>query len=511
MSSSVRVLHIDDEPGLADMVATFLERENDRFTIETAQRAGEGLEHFTTNDFDCIVSDYDMPDKNGIELLERVRENYPQLPFILFTGKGSEEIASEAISAGVSDYLQKDSGTEQYALLANQISNLVAQYQAEAKLETRIQQQEIVAELGQEALAGTALETLFDHAVTKVAEVLGNEYAKVLEYQPESSNLLLRAGVGWREGLVGEGTVGDGPDSQAGHTLRSEEPIIVDDLRTEDRFNGPPLLVEHDVVSGVSVIIGTAENPWGVFGTHTTARKEFTEDDITFIQSVSNVLASAIERTNREQELQRQNDRLEEFTSIVSHDLKSPLNVAQGNVTLAREEYDSAHLDDVADALDRSQALIEDLLTLARQGERVSDVESVSIGEIVEACWRTLETAEATLVTETSRTFRANRSSVRQLLANLVRNAVEHGGEDVTVIVGNVEDGFYVADDGPGIPETELGNIFEPGYSTADEGTGFGLNIVEQTVNAHGWEINVTASDSGGTRFEITGVEITNT
>lgn len=511
MSSSVRVLHVDDEPGLADMVATFLERENDRFTIETAQRASEGLERFTKKDFDCIVSDYEMPDKNGIELLKRVRENYPQLPFILFTGKGSEEIASEAISAGVSDYLQKDSGTEQYALLANQISNLVAQYQAEAKLETRIRQQEIVADLGQEALEGTALETLFDHAVTMVAEALGNEYAKVLEYRPESNDLLLRAGVGWRDGLVGEGTVGDGPDSQAGHTLRSEEPIIVDDLRTEDRFSGPPLLVEHDVVSGVSVIIGTAENPWGVFGTHTTARKEFTEDDITFVQSVANVLASAIERTNREQELQRQNDRLAEFTRIVSHDLKSPLKVARGNLTLAREEDDSAHLADVADALDRSQALIEDLLTLSRQGERVSDVESVSIEETMEVCWQTIETTEATLVTETSRTVRANRSSLRQLLSNLVRNAVEHGAEDVTVTIGDLEDGFYVADDGPGIPETEREIVFEAGYSTTDEGTGFGLNIVEQIANAHGWEINLTGNDSGGTRFAITGAETIST
>lgn len=504
----VRVLHIDDNERLVEMASTFLERANEDLTVVTETAASDGLDRFETDQIDCIVSDYQMPRMNGLELLNAVREQDTDVPFILFTGKGSEEVASDAIASGVSDYLQKDSGTEQYALLANRINNLVTQHRAEAGLETRIRQQDIVAELGQDALSGVPLESLFEQAVTTVADVLDNDYAKVLDYRPEHNHLLLRAGVGWRDGLVGEGTVGDGADSQAGHTLRSEEPIIVDDLRTEERFSGPPLLVEHNVVSGISVIIGTPENPWGVLGTHTTDRVEFTEDDINFVQSVANVLATAIERKEREQELQRQNDRLEEFTSIVSHDLKSPLNVAQGNVDLAQEECDSAYLDDVADALNRSQALIEDLLTLAREGERVNNVSAVAITETVEACWQNIETAEATLVTETERTIRANRSSLQQLLANLVRNAVEHGGGTTTVTIGDLVDGFYVADDGPAIPKTDRKQVFEAGYSTTNEGVGLGLNIVEQITDAHGWTITVTDSESGGARFEITGIEI---
>ena len=113
---TIRVLHVDDEPNFADTAAAFLERENDRFTIETAHSANDGLDRLTTTDFDCIVSDYDIPDQNGIELLETVRTEYPDLPFILFTGKGSEEVASDAISAGVTDYLQKESGTDQYTI-----------------------------------------------------------------------------------------------------------------------------------------------------------------------------------------------------------------------------------------------------------------------------------------------------------------------------------------------------------------------------------------------------------
>ncbi|MFB6253055.1 MAG: response regulator, partial [Halobacteriaceae archaeon] len=114
--SPIRVLHIDDEPDFASMVATFLEREHEALTVETATNASEGLDKLAETEIDCVVSDYDMPGANGIELLEIVRENYPDLPFILFTGKGSEEVASDAIVAGVTDYLQKGSGSENYEL-----------------------------------------------------------------------------------------------------------------------------------------------------------------------------------------------------------------------------------------------------------------------------------------------------------------------------------------------------------------------------------------------------------
>jgi len=121
----IRIVHVDDDPGLLDLTAEFLEREDDRFVIETATSADDGLDRIRDRPPGCIVSDYDMPGMDGIEFLQAVRERYPDLPFVLFTGKGSETVASDAISAGVTDYLQKDSGTEQYELLANRITNAV--------------------------------------------------------------------------------------------------------------------------------------------------------------------------------------------------------------------------------------------------------------------------------------------------------------------------------------------------------------------------------------------------
>ena len=178
-------------------------------------------------------------------------------------------------------------------------------------LKRRLRQQEVVADLGQQALATENLDQLMHDACVAIATTLDNDYCKVLELLPGGDAVFLRQGVGWRDGLVGSATVPTERDSQAGYTLISEEPVIVDDLRTEERFSGPELLSNHHVISGISVIIGSIEAPWGVLGTHTTSQRQFDEYDAAFVQSVANVLASAIERTQREQALERAQQRTE--------------------------------------------------------------------------------------------------------------------------------------------------------------------------------------------------------
>jgi PAS domain S-box-containing protein len=213
------------------------------------------------------------------------------------------------------------------------------------------------------------------------------------------------------------------------------------------------------------------------------------------------------DQRRRERDLEQQNDQLEQFASIVSHDLRNPLTVAQGRLKLASEECDSEHLDSIEDALARSQTLIDDLLTLSREGNDVASIEPVNFGIIAKNCWQNVKTAEATLTIETDQTIQADRSQLQQLLENLYRNAIEHGDDDVTVTVGNIENGLYVADDGPGIPEDDRELVFKSGYSTSTEGTGYGLQIVRRVCTAHGWDIRVTESNEGGAKFEITDVE----
>jgi signal transduction histidine kinase len=178
--------------------------------------------------------------------------------------------------------------------------------------------------------------------------------------------------------------------------------------------------------------------------------------------------------------------------------------------------------------------LIDDLLTLAREGAAVESPADVELAATAEASWLNVETGEASLVVDADRSIRADESRLRQLLENLFRNAVEHSsassgakpddgvehgsvsretqphdsvkrGGRVTVSVGDLTDaeGFYVADDGPGVPPESREAVFEAGYSTSRDGTGFGLRIVEQIAEAHGWTVSLAESESGGARFEF--------
>jgi signal transduction histidine kinase len=225
----------------------------------------------------------------------------------------------------------------------------------------------------------------------------------------------------------------------------------------------------------------------------------------------------ALERHRQERILERQNERLERFASIVSHDLRNPLNVAQGRLDHARDRPDETpHLDEAADALDRMERLVEDLLDLAREGRRVDAYEAVDVADLVRTAWENVETPGSDLVVEVSGTVSADPGRLTQLFENLFRNGVEHGvstptGTDatdgVTITVGSLPDGVYVADDGVGIPEGDREAAFEAGYTTAEDGTGFGLDIVGGIVDAHDWSIAVGESAAGGARFDITGMD----
>ncbi len=212
----------------------------------------------------------------------------------------------------------------------------------------------------------------------------------------------------------------------------------------------------------------------------------------------------------REETLVRKNERLDDFASVISHDLRNPLNVAQGQLALHNESCEGGEeLDAIGSALERMEVLIDDLLSLARGGETVEDLGTVDLESVVRSAWQTVATPDATLDVTGSQSMLADRSRLQQLLENLFGNAVDHAGPAVTVTVGPLEDanGFYVADDGPGIPAAERDQVFESGYSTSPEGTGFGLPIVSEIAEAHGWDVAIVESSAGGARFEISAVE----
>jgi len=259
----------------------------------------------------------------------------------------------------------------------------------------------------------------------------------------------------------------------------------------------------------------------------TDAREEpFSETERTFVELMARWASYEIEQRRATERLRRQNDRLEEFASMVSHDLRSPLNVARGFLDLAREDGDPEHFDRASDALDRMERIVSDVLYLAREGEEIGDAEPVALGDAVARSWAAVagdDTAASLAVADDLGDVVADDDRLCQLLENLFRNAVEHGstdpasqarqdavehvGPDVTVRVVPTEDGFAVEDDGPGLPSGDHSDLFERGVTTEDDGTGFGLYIVRKIASAHGWTVEATDSESGGARFEFSGVE----
>lgn len=215
------------------------------------------------------------------------------------------------------------------------------------------------------------------------------------------------------------------------------------------------------------------------------------------------------QKRERERELEAQNERLEAFAGIVSHDLRNPLGVAKGYLDLLNDDVDRDELESIEIALDRMDVLIEDLLTLARENRAVNDVEAVELDALVNDAWQQIESPAGTLEVADDLTVLADRTRLQQLCENLFRNAVEHTDGAVSIHVGPLgsEAGFFVADDGPGIPESKRAQVFEPSYSSKEDGTGFGLAIVQEIASAHGWSITLTESADGGSRFEFAGTD----
>jgi PAS domain S-box-containing protein len=242
---------------------------------------------------------------------------------------------------------------------------------------------------------------------------------------------------------------------------------------------------------------------YGVLGAYSDERDEFDETDIELFKILSSTVESALRRAERERQLARRNERLNDFASIVSHDLRNPLNVASSHTELARLTDDpEEHLDQIEDSLLRMEELIEDLLTRAR-GEGEIEREQLSLAQTAREAWGSVDTKSATLKLDGDGRLKADPDRLQQLFENLFRNAVEHGGHSVTIRIGTTDDGFYIADNGPGIPEDKRDGIFEQGVTHSEDGTGYGLAIVADIVDGHGWDISVGESSDGGARFDI--------
>ncbi|AQL41822.1 histidine kinase [Halorientalis sp. IM1011] len=309
------------------------------------------------------------------------------------------------------------------------------------------------------------------------------------------------------DGVITPGLVMDLQKTFCREAIQREDPLRIHDVDAQG-WGGHPARTDYGIQCYHGTTITVDDELYGTvcFGSITPREDPFTEDETLYAELIGRMLEHELVRERTETELEQ----LERFASVVSHDLRNPMTVAKNRIELEREHRDSEHLESAATAVDRMDDIVDDVLTVVRQGRDVEDTEPVTLESQLSSCRQSVDLRDATVTVTEDIEFAADPDRLRQLFENLLRNALDHAGEGVTVTVGSLRapDGFYVEDDGPGIPGEDRETVFESGYSTREEGTGLGLSIVASIVESHDWEIEVTESEQGGARFEITGVAV---
>jgi len=394
-------------------------------------------------------------------------------------------------------------------------------------LANRVERQEVVTKLGLRTLEGVSPETLIQESLEALAGTLGLEYAKLLELVPGGRTLRLVAGVGWRPGLVGSCTIVANPGTQSGFTLSSERPVIAEDIRSDPRFRAMPLLEEHGVVSGMSVIVHGDEEPYGVLGVHTRRKHRFSEEDVLFLQSVANLVALAMRRQKADQALNESEARaraaedlasIAELASGLAHEIGTPMNIILGyarmleNTLVTDKERDRARM--ICEQTKRVAKLIQTLLNLAQP--RPTQHVPVELSDIIEEALGFVKEKLRIHGIVVERKFddtpgiRGDPEKLQQLFLNFFINAVDampDGGVLRVSIVrgGSGEAQVRVADTGIGISNESIGKIFEPFHTSKPrgKGSGLGLAVSKNIALEHHAHIEVTSQVGKGTEFTI--------
>ena len=380
---------------------------------------------------------------------------------------------------------------------------------------------ETIHEATQRLMAAHTKEEVCEYAVEIAADGLDMPLTGVWLYDEDDDVLEPVAATADGYELFGDHPVFEAGNSISWEVYQDGTPRYIADISSHPAAHNPETSVQSELVLPLG--------KYGVFNIGSPHLDAFDDIDVTTAKILASTTTAALELAEREEtlraqhrELQQQAAHLEDFARTVSHDLRNPLNVASLSLELAREGGEDSHFESVEAAHERMENIIEDVLWLAREGKQIDEKETVSLEQITRTAWTFVDTEDATLRCDCDGLICADSDRLQQLFENLFRNAVEHGStstrtgpddavehseSDITVTVGTLGGGFYVEDTGEGIPEPERGTIFDAGYSSSATGTGFGLAIVEQIIDAHGWEITATESEAGGARFEITGVE----
>jgi PAS domain S-box-containing protein len=517
-SVSVDVLYVDSDESYAASLGETL-GSHGQLSVEHVPDSETALSRLRAGAFDCVLAQRDLGTSDAMTLMHRAREASPGIPFVLLVPGEAATVAAAARRAGANDYLVRREPEPTASVAADRLAATAAHQRP-----------------------GVDYQQVFEKATVGVI-VHHPETGDIVDINPWMSELLGYDRAELLTMTVGEFSADEEPytQEQAERNIRraaTEGPQRFEWL--DERADGEPVPVE---VSLRRTVIGGHDR-------------------------VLAIVRDITERKEREASLRRQSQRMEEFAGVVSHDLRSPLTVAEGWVDYARSDDegtdDEAALERIQQAIERMDEMIDDSLTLVRGGGDAEETEAVPVAQELPEWWEVAATADAELAVDAPFTVEGDPNRLRHLFENLFRNAVEHNstspapeeqdavehgsagsrpesgdsvghgtaaaGEDpevgVTVrtgpltvdgsvepTVGSLRDegpvqGFYVADDGPGIPPDERDRAFEAGHTTEADGTGLGLAIVRRVADAHGWAIRFRESEAGGARFEFLGATL---
>jgi signal transduction histidine kinase len=530
------VLAVDDQPASRELLVNYLDGVG--CEVRQASDGESALAAVAEAPPDLILLDVMMPGLGGFAVTQRLKSNprTATIPIVLITALNESADRLKGLAAGADEFLSKPVDR----------AELVARVRTLLRLKRLRDERQAVGDLGQRALAGVALPALLDEATALVADTLRVDCAAMWEVVPPGDRLVLRAGVGWQDGLVGQTTIGADIESQLGYTLLSRVPVVVEDLQSENRFSGPQLLHDHELTSGVSVVIDGRDRRAGVLSVHTRSPRAFTKDDIFFLEAVAQVVATAIIRKRAEDErveallceqtarvsLEESNRTLahttqakSEFLATMTGELRAPLTaiLRSAETLLERLPADAEQrglITDIQENGNHLLAMAEDILDLSRleAGQLKTHPAPFALAEALQAVVaEAVPLAErkgiklVTHVPSEVTTICADEEKIKRVLSHLLANAVKFtppGGlveASALVVNGAVE--LVVADTGIGISPEDHERIFEAfqqlGSSAVlqDKGRGLGLTQARRLVELLGGQIWVESAPGQGSRF----------